>query len=140
MMTNRMPGALVSVVLAGVLLGLLGSCSSPSDQSAKTPSDSTLSEEQWSKIDPDLTRLMSDSVRVTDVPSRRRTDGSRVYSVWIQTSDRAALEAIDVSAASTQDGRVRAWLSLSKMREVARLDAVERIRADNDPVPRDDSR
>lgn len=119
-----------------LILVLVCGCSAPQDQSADTSTDSTLSEQEWSKIDPDLTRLMTDSVKVTDVPTKRRSDGTRVFAVWIRGADPGVLEGAGVSADSIHGGQVWTWLSPAEMREVAQLEAVERIRADNNPMPR----
>lgn len=138
MATLRTQYVVFPVVLMSLLfLGLFG-CSGSQERPSATTADSTLSEEQWSKIDPDLTRLMTDSVKITDVPTRRRADGTRVFAVWIQPPAREALEAAGVTTDSTREDRVRVWLSLAEMRELARLETIERLRADNDPVPRNE--
>lgn len=125
---------LLGGLLAGaLLLGGLSGCGG-----AKTAAPPPLTDAQQAKIDPDLRRLLTDSTRsrLTTVPARRRPDSTWTYAAYVYTTDRAALRAAGLPTDSTEAGRVWAWLSAADIRTAARLAAVTRIRADNDPAPR----
>lgn len=124
------------VILAGVFFLGLVACSGSQDSPSGVERDSALSEVERSKIDPDLLRLMTDSVKVTDVPAVQGGGGTWFYAVWVQAQDLDALASAGVSTDSLRDGEVWTRLSLDEVREVARLQAVTGIRADNDPEPR----
>lgn len=117
-------------------VGLVAACTGGQSSSPPTAADSVLTAVERSKIDADFRRLMNDSVQVTDIPSVRRSDGTRAYMVRIVASDVSALRKAGVPTDSTIEGTVWTHLSLAEIRGLSRIDAVTALRADNEPQPR----
>lgn len=87
------------------------------------------------KIDSDFRRLMNDSVRVTDIPMVRRSDGTPAYMTRIVTSNVDSLRSVGVPTDSAIGGTVWTHLSLAEIRGLSRLRFVTALAADNDPMP-----
>lgn len=117
-------------------VGLVAACTGGQSSSPPTAADSVLTPIERGKIDSDFRRLMNDSVRVTDIPSVRRSDGTRAYIVRIVTSDVSALRKAGVPTDSAIGGTVWTHLSLAEIRGLSRMDAVTALGADNEPQPR----
>jgi len=125
------------VLLACVpFVGALSACSGPETDSVPERDDSALKKEQRAKIDDDLLRLMTDTLKISTIPSRQRPDSTWEYAVRIQSADVEPLRTMGVVSDTASGTGVRTWLSMDEIRRVARITAVEAIRADNDPLPR----
>lgn len=106
---------------AFLFLSLLG-------MGACTNSESALTDSQREKLDPALQRLVEGGDPTMDRYSTSESDdGTTVYSVILRSDDPSALREAGLPINSVRGDIVTARLTVSQIREAARLDAVRRI-------------
>lgn len=118
-------------VLAGAVLCMAGGAVTGCGGGTQT-----LTAAQMEKLAPALQRVLcGEAPAGMPLPTETRTDGVAVYSVILRITDADAVRGAGIPLNSVQGRVATARLSVSELRQAARLDAVIRIDSSGQSFP-----